>query len=297
MRLRSAHKESAGSQSSLHTPLWRRILRARAVQFSAFLIMVIWIDALALAKTEGEDPDQYSVRVSGFWFYSSPTVRLEAAGHNGFIQFDRDFGFSEYSTFLGKIDWKFTRKNHLYFVVAPFDQSNQAVLNRTITFRGQTYVFGATAKANLQAIGYSPGYQYDIIRRKRGHLGIAAQINIFHTTGKISAVSQVTGAGIQQVAASSSASLLAPIPAGGPEFRLYLLKDRLFVNGNAFGMYFFGYGNYYSTVDYLGVNLSKFFSINAGYAIGSHLRVNDSNNRVGLNLIQQGPIAGVEVSF
>jgi hypothetical protein len=158
-------------------------------------------------------------------------------------------------------------------------------------------VFGATAKANLQAIAYSPGYQYDIIRRKRGHLGIAAQINIFHTTGNISAAAQVTSAGIHQVAASSSASLLAPIPAGGPEFRVYLLKDRLFVNGNAFGMYFFGYGNYYSTVDFLGVQVSRYLSLTGGYAIGSHLRVNDSNNRVGLNLIQQGPLAGAEVSF
>ena len=267
------------------------------MQLSALVIMVIWIDVLALAQTETEDPDQYSVRVTGFWLYSSPVVRLEAAGHNGFIQFDRDFGFSEYSTFLGRIDWKFTRKNHLYFTAAPFNQSNQAVLNRTITFRGQTYAFGATAKANLQATGYTPGYQYDIIRRKRGHLGIAAQVSIFHTTGKISAAAQVTGAGVQQVAASSSASLLAPIPAGGPEVRLYLLKDRLFVNGNAMGMYFFGYGNYYSTVDFLGVQLSRHLSIIGGYAIGSHLRVNDTNNRVGLNLIQQGPLAGAEVSF
>jgi hypothetical protein len=267
------------------------------VQLSALLIVVIWIDAIALAQTGEGDADQYSVRVTGFWMHSSPTVKLQAAGQNGYIQFDRDFGFSDYSTFLGRIDWRFTRKNHLYFSAAPFNQSNQAVLNRTITFRGQTYVFGATAKANLQAIAYSPGYQYDIIRRKRGHLGIAAQINIFHTTGTISAAAQVTGAGIHQGAASSSASLLALIPAGGPEFRLYLLKDRLFVNGNAFGMYFFGYGNYYSTIDYLGVHVSRFLSITGGYAIGSHLRVNNSNDRVGLNLIQQGPLAGLEVSF
>lgn len=267
------------------------------MQLSTLLVMVIWIDAIALAQTGEGEADQYSVRVTGFWLHSSPTVRLEAAGHNGFIQFDRDFGFSDYSTFLGKIDWRFTRKNHLTFSAAPFNQSNQAVLNRTILFRGQTYQFGATAKGNLQAIGYSPGYQYDIIRRKRGHLGIAAQINIFRTTGKISAAAQVTAAGIPQVAASSSASLWAPIPAGGPEFRLYLLKDRLFVNGNAMGMYFFGYGNFYSTVDYLGVRVSRHLNITGGYAIGSHLRVNDSNNRVGLNLIQQGPLAGAEVSF
>jgi len=277
--------------------LWRRIFRAQPVRISALLITVIWIHALALAQSEEEDPDQYSVRVSGFWFHSSPTVSIEAAGHNGFISFDRDFAFSDYSTFMGKIDWKFTRKNHLFFASSPFSQSNQVVLNRTITFRGQTYAVGATAKGQLGATLYSPGYQYDILRNKHGHLGIAGQINIFHTTGKISAAAQVTGAGIHQAAASSSASVLAPIPAGGPEFRLYLLKSRLFIDGNGYGMYFLGYGNYFSTVDYLGVKVSRFMSINAGYAIGSHLRINNSANRVGLDLVQKGPLAGIQVSF
>lgn len=247
---------------------------------------------------EGEDFDQYSVRVSGFWLYSSPTVSLEAAGHNGFISFDKDFSFSEYSTFLGKLDWKLTRKNHLYLSSAPFTQSQQAVLNRTIVFRGQTFVVGASAKGELQAIIYAPGYQYDIIRRKRGHLGIAAQLNVVQTTGKISAAAQVTGSGVQQKAASASASLLAPLPLAGPEFRFYLTNSpRLFINGQVLGMYFFGYGNYWSTVDYLGFSLSRHLSINGGYALGSRLRVNNSSNRIGLDLIQKGPIAGVEVSF
>lgn len=222
---------------------------------------------------------------------------MEAAGHNGFIQFNNDFAFNTYSTFMGRLDWKFTRKNHLYFTSAPFNQSNQVVLNRTITFRGQTYAVGATARGQLQAIAYSPGYQYDILRGKHGHLGIAAQINIFHTTGTISAAAQVTSASIHQAAASSSASLLAPIPVAGPEFRLYLLKSRLFINGNGMGMYFLGYGNYFSTVDYVGVAVTRSLSINGGYAIGSHLRVNNSPNRIALDLIQKGPMAGIEVSF
>lgn len=294
----SVYEHSARSQAFLHSPLWHRAFHAYAVRLSALLIMLTWVDALAFAQAGGEgDSDQYSVRVTAFWFLSSPTVSIEAAGHNGFIQFNRDFGFNQYSTFLGKLDWKFTRKNHLYFTSAPFNQSNQAVLTRTIPFRGQTYALGATAKGQLQATLYAPGYQYDILRGKRGHLGIAAQLNIFRTTGTISAAAQVTAAGIQQPAASSSASLLAPIPVAGPEFRLYLLNDRLFINGNAFGMYLFGYGNYYSTTDFLGVNLTRFLSINGGYAIGSSLRVNDSTNRVGVNLVQKGPLAGIEVSF
>ncbi len=270
-----------------------------ACRFSLLLLLAITaLTAIAFGQVKDRDLDQYSIRITGFWLYSSPTVTLSAAGNNGSIQFNQDFAFRDYSTVLGKIDWKFTRKNHLYFTAAPFNQSNQVALNRTITFQGQSYTVGAIAKGQLRATMYSPGYQYDILRGRHGHLGIATQVNFFHTTGSISAAAQVTGNGVQQAASSASASLLAPIPVAGPEFRIYLTKSqRLFINGNVFGMYLFGYGNYASTTDYLGVSLFKHLSIDAGYAVGSRLRVNDQNNRVGLNLVQRGPIVGMDVSF
>jgi hypothetical protein len=251
-----------------------------------------------IASAQNEDFDQYRVRISGFWLHSSPTVSIEAAGHDGFVDFNRDFGFNDYSTFIGKFDWKFTRKNHFYFIAAPYIQSRTATLNRTIVFRGQTFNVGASAKGELSSIMYSPGYQYDIIRRKRGHVGIAVQVNLFDTTGSLSAAAQITGAGAQQAAAFRSASLLAPIPVAGPEFRLYLTNSpRLFVEGNVYGMYLFGYGNYYSTAGNLGFSLSKHFSVNAGYAIGSRLNVNTSTSRNGVSLSQQGPLVGAELSF
>ena len=157
--------------------------------------------------------------------------------------------------------------------------------------------FWATTKGELQAIAYGLGYQYDILRGQRGHLGLGAQLTIFDITGTIRSAAQVTSTGVQQAASSSNASLLAPLPLPTLEFRLYLLKSRLYVNSTNAGFYFFGYGNYFSTIDYLGLAISKNFSINGGYAVGSRLRVNTSTNRVGTNLVQKGPIAGVEISF
>ena len=262
------------------------------------VVLFVFAGAPAIVWAQDADFDEYKVRVSGFWFLSSPTVTMEAAGHNGFVDFNRDFGFNNYSTFFGKFDWKFTRKNHFYFVAAPFIQSNQVALSRTIVFRGQTFSASAVVRGELRAILYAPGYQYDIIRRKRGHLGLAAQINLFDNTGTLSAAAQVTSGGVQQAAVSAQASLLAPIPVAGPEFRLYLTNSpRLFVEGNAYGMYLFGYGNYVSTTGDLGLSLSKHFSVNGGYWLGSRLEVNDQSNRVGLRLTQKGPFAGVEVSF
>lgn len=274
----------------------------RISHFTKLICSVALLFGLSIAppivSAQERDPDEFNVRVSGYWFRSSPSVTVGASGRNGFVDFNRDFGFSDYSTFLGKIDWKFTRKNHLYLVGAPFIQSKQVVLNQPITFRDQTFSAGTVTRGELQSILYAPGYQYDITRRKRGHLGIAVQFNLFDSNASLRSAEQVTGSGVRQNATYSHASLLAPIPVAGPEGRIYLTKSPLvFLEGNLYGMYFFGYGNYLSTTDDIGLSISKHFSVKAGYALGSRLKVKDTSSRVGMNLTQKGPLAGVEVSF
>ena len=66
-----------------------------------------------------------------------------------------------------------------------------------------------------------------------------------------------------------------------------------------FGMYLFGYGNFVSTADNIGVTVNKHLSLNAGYQLGSRLTVNNDSkaDRLGLRLTQKGPIVGVEASF
>ncbi len=262
----------------------------------ALLLTFVVIPQIASTQDD-EGVENYKVRITALWFRSSPTITMEAAGHNGLVDFNRDFNFNDYSTFSGKIDWKFTHKNHLFFVATPLNQSKGAVLNRTITFRGQTFDVGVNANADLQATAYGLGYQYDFIRRKRGHLGIALQANLIDTKGTLNAAAQVTSDGVHHAAASAQASLLAPVPVAGPEYRLYLISQRLFVEGNLNGMWLFGYGNYLSTYNDLGFAFGKHLAVKAGYAYASRFRVNDSGGRIGLNLDQRGPTAGFDISF
>ena len=99
---------------------------------------------------------------------------------------------------------------------------------------------------------------------------------------------------------SANKSLLAPIPVAGPQARFYLTNSpRVYVEGNLYGMYFFGYGNFVSTSDNVRVTLTKHLSVNAGDQLGSRLNVNvdRKKDRLGLSLTQKGPIVGAEVSF
>ncbi len=266
------------------------------------LVRLLLLGAAALAfvltvPARAQDFDAYKVRLSGFWAYSTPSGSLQGSSDSGTINLQQDLGFNSYSTLVGKIDWKFTRKNHLYLVATPFNSFRQTVLDRTIDFQGQTFVGGATIQSSLKSNLYAPGYQFDIIRRKRGHLGIGVQVDLFDASAKISATPQTVNGGQSETA---SASLLAPIPVGGPEFRLYLTNSpKLFVEGNVYGMYFGGYGNFISTVDTVGWTLTKHLSANAGYQLGSRLVVtnNSSSDRIGLRLTQRGAVAGFELSF
>jgi len=152
-------------------------------------------------------------------------------------------------------------------------------------------------KADLNAPLIAPGYQYDIIRRRRGNLGLAVQFDLFNSSASLFAAAQVN---TDNQVISAKKSLLAPIPVAGPAFRFYLTDSpRLFVEGNVFGMYFFGYGNFVSTADNLGGTLTNHLSSNAGYQLGSRLTVNagTKKDRLGLRLTQQGPVVGMEVSF
>lgn len=254
---------------------------------------------VAQAADSGDDLDNYKLRVDGFWFYSNPSGTFQDSGSGDVIDIDKDLHFNSYSTVSAYVDWKFTRKNHLTFAVSPFQQTRTVVLDRTINYQGQTYNVGATINANLKANLYAPGYAYDIIRRRRGHIGVGVQLDMFDTKASLTAKAQVLNGGTFQQAAYGSASLLAPIPVAGPQWRLYLTNSpRLFLEGNLYGMYLFGYGNFLSTVDTLGLTINKHLSLNAGYGLGSRLVVNNkSNARYGIHLIQQGVLVGMEASF
>jgi hypothetical protein len=267
----------------------------RAIPVTLFFLLGF---APMLHAQKHEDFDQYKLRLDGGWFYSTPSGTIQGEGDTVPVDFQKDLGFNSYSTFASGLDWKFTRKNHFLIDFSRFNSSDQKVLQRTITFQGQTFEAGLQTQSQLDALFISPGYQYDIIRRKRGHLGIGIHFNTFDTSAKISAQAQVTGDGTHYEARSASGSFIAPIPVAGPQYRLYLTNSpRLFVAGDVYGMYFFGYGNYVSLEDSIGYAVNKHISLKAGYALASRLIVNAQTDRIGIHMTQKGATAGLEFSF
>jgi hypothetical protein len=244
---------------------------------------------------EHEDWDAYKLRFGLFWFYSQPSGRFTSENRSGFFDLQKDVGFNSYSTFYGKVDWKFTRKNHLFLAASDFEQTRTFRLTRPIVFRGQTFNVNSVANANLHTRFLAPGYQYDIFRRKQWNLGFQVELNIIDVSGSFNVTAQVNN-GVPQAAAFASSQIRIPLPVGGPEIRFYPAR-RLFITANVLGMYFFGYGDFISSQGTAGFKLTKNIAALGGYYLGSRFNVNTKAKQVGLNLTQKGPLAGLEFSF
>jgi hypothetical protein len=274
------------------------LLRRLSTVASIVTLLATFFIAPFLLAADKEDFDSYKLRIDTAWYYINPSGSFHGTNDSGSVDIQKDLGFDTYSTFAGKLDWKFTHKNHLYVAISPLNSSHQTVLNRTFMFQGQTFNAGLTTHSSLNTLYVAPGYQYDFIRRKRGHLGLALQMDIFDTTAKINAAAQVTGDGVHHGAVSATGSLVSPIPVAGPDFRFYLTNSpKVFVQGNVLGMYLFGYGNFVSSNGSFGVNFSRHFAAVAGYQLGSRLEVNGSKDRIALRLTQKGAVVGLQTSF
>ncbi len=258
------------------------------------MVALLFLAALPLLQAQDAgDFDNEKVRVEGSWWLAHPSGYFGANGSDNYVNFNRDFGFGNFSTFTGKIDYRFGHRQHLLLNVTPIYESQTATLNRTIMFQGQTYDIGAQVNANLRSWNVAPGYQYDIIRRDHGFLGLEVDINLVDTRAALSLAGNGGGS------ASGSRSIFAPLPAIGPIFRWYPLHDsnRLSVDGSVRGMPFFGYGNFLTAQGAVNIGLTKHLMFRGGYQMGSRLSIHGTSDQIAVKLTHTGPTAGLEYSF
>ncbi len=261
---------------------------AALVLLGAFAASNLW------GQDNNSDPEGYKVRIDGQFWYATPTATISGSSAEVPISFDKTLGFDTYSTFNAYVDWHFKRKHHLFLDISPNQTTRTEVLGQTITFKDVTFVEGSSVTGQLKNYSFAPGYRYDIIHRPRGHLGILVQIDLIDIHASITGTVIQPG---QTTVATASGSVFAPLPVAGPDVRYYFLNNRLFVDANVKGMYFFGYGNFVSTAGKVGFNFNRHISAVGGYELGSHLAIHGTSSRLDVRQTQKGPIAGLEFNF
>jgi hypothetical protein len=260
----------------------------------AIVLLSLFASASLFGQETNSDPEGYKLRLDGEFWYSYPDITVSGSSAEVPISFNKNFGFDNYSTFNANIDWHFARKHHLFLAVSPNQTTRSRVLQQDITFRDKTFLAGSSASGELRNFAFAPGYRYDIIHRPSGHFGILIQINLLDIKATITGTVLQPG---QPTVGTSSGSIFVPLPLGGFDLRYYFLQNRLFVDANVKGMYFFGYGNFVSTQGKVGFNFGRHVSAVGGYQLGSHLSIHGTNSRLDVRQTQRGPTAGLEFNF
>jgi len=261
------------------------------------LAVVIFTLAASLAyAAEKEDLDAYKLRIEAAWWLSHPSGSFRGENSSGEFDINRDFGFGDYSTFTGLFDWRFKRKHHLLFGVAPIISDKTSTIERTIEYEGQTFNIGASVNANIKSLAFAPGYQYDIIRRNQGYLAFVAQVNLLKTSATLKATGTLDN---ESATGTASGSIFAPLPVVGTRVRWYPIPDsnRFALDGGVQGMYFFGYGDFLSANGAAIIKLKSRLNLRLGYQMGTRLTIHGSDNTIGIRLMQKGPVAGIEMSW
>lgn len=269
-----------------------------------FLLLLVAFGILptvhAADKATQTDGDPYKFKIAGDYWRDSPSITIKgntSAGEQP-IDFDKQFGFDSLATYDFIADWHFTHKQHLFIAGTQFSQSKSRAITEDITFRGVTYKAGAVVSSEIKNQIWAPGYEYDIMRNERGHLGIPVQINLMNVSAKLNGqgviINPDTGESVSGQYATKG-SVFAPLPVAGPEFKYLFIKnsDKYFVDGFLKGMYFFGYGNFISTRGEFGVNPWKGLEATVGYQMGSRLAVHGTSSRLDIRFTQQGLVAGL----
>jgi hypothetical protein len=263
-----------------------------------FLIILLSLTSLPLLRAQDQsDLDNYKWRVEGNWWFSHPSGYFGVnKPNNSYFDINKDFGFGSYSTFSGRIDWHYAHKHHFVLSITPNYESKSATATRVITFQGQTFDVGAQVAAKVDALNIAPGYEYDIIRRDHGFLGLEVDFNLIRTYASLGLAGSVNGAG---GSVFGSKTIWAPLPAAGPVFRWYPLHDsnRVSFDGSVRGMPFFGYGNFIAARGAVDIGLTPHLALRAGYQMGSRLSIHGTSDQIAVRLTHKGPTAGIEYSW
>ncbi|HVL67830.1 MAG TPA: hypothetical protein VM364_11250 [Vicinamibacterales bacterium] len=210
--------------------------------------------------------ENYRVEFGGFFWNPDPAIiiRSEAltqARLGTTIDFEEDLGLER--TRFGQIKAVLRpgTKHKLRFEYTPIKYEQVGTLRREIVFNGQLYRVAVPVESALRWNAYRFGYEYDIIYRDRGYLGILLEAK--YTDVEATLEQRVLGL-------SEFARARAPIPAIGAVARVYVAPN-ISITGEVSGFKLpetidEDYKAHYIDVDVYGtVNLTDHFGAQLGY--------------------------------
>jgi hypothetical protein len=180
----------------------------------------------------GED---FHVELGAMFWQPTPELLIQTGAltriTGGAVDFVREFAIEDRTFTEFRIVAKPGRKHKIRFSYVPIRYDEEATLQRTIAFGGQTFNVGVPATADLQWDLLRVGYEYDVVARDRGFFGIIAELK----HNRVSADLAAAGVGSESYEARAPVPTVGVIGRGYPhrnvsitaEFTGFKLPDRI----------------------------------------------------------------------
>ena len=180
------------------------------------------------------------------------------------IDFVQEFGIERKS--LPEIRFTAGRSHKFRFGYIPVNYEAETTIERTITFRGQTFTVGAPARTDIDWDIWKFGYEWDFVTREKGYAGLIVDLKYNTLNASIASPALTRTAATEQKAPIPTIGVAGrgyphPMVSIGGEFSGLTINSGEFdasfydfdVNGAVtFGRYIGVQGGYRSiTVDYL----------------------------------------------
>ena len=138
------------------------------------------------------------------------------------IDFVEEFGI-ENATFP-EIRLAAGRRHKFRFGYVPVRYDADAIIQRTITFRGQTFVVGVPASTEIKWDLWRFGYEWDFVSQERGYVGVVGELKYNKLNASISSSALTTTAATEQkapvptvgVAVAATCTRWSPSPPSSP---------------------------------------------------------------------------------
>jgi len=195
--------------------------RRHAVIAAGFLTLLLALAPSAAAQLLGEPSDlpvgeAYHVEVLGGMWNPTPelTISSEAFGIAGTsIDFTTDLGIAAKRFGELRVRLRPGRKHRFRIDYVPISYAARSVIERRLVFRGIAFDVGVPVSSTITWKTWRLGYEYDIIHRSRGYLGLIVEAKYTDVE-----------ASLDTEFAREFARARGPVPAVGAVMRIYPIR-------------------------------------------------------------------------
>lgn len=170
------------------------------------------------ARSNATVGEKFALEIAGDFWTPDPAITIATDAltftGNSSIDFVSELGLQQTRFTHVGVTLKAGRKHKLRFAYTPIKYEASATIRRSFVFNGRTYTVGIPVNTTVDWKFYRVGYEWDLVARDRGFLGVLGEVKYNDVTATLASP-----------IGTETAQQTAPVPTIGAIGRGYVVKN------------------------------------------------------------------------